>query len=254
LNHLPAHNHLISVKTIADYHLEEFMRCPYQFYQKQILGKRVTRLHWREMVQYAVNQVVEDYYKLPPQSRSAYKVMELIQRHWIKKVDLFASKIDYYLVLANVTDHLLHCLLEAKDADVPVLLFEKLRVYLEELQVELAMTFQVVEWSAESYIVKKFFVEENENILTSFKHMAVFFCKKAFQSLPERIDAVSLLTGATHRFYPQPDDVPKALEYLQFTKNLLQESKNYPKCHACSLQDKSNLEQSRKKKEMQLVM
>lgn len=251
---MTAHNHLISIKTIADHHLEDFMRCPYHFYQKQILGKKVSHSDWREMVQYAVNQVVSDYYALPPMRRSASIILELIQRHWFKKVELFDSKLAYYQVLAKVTDHLLLSLLQAKETAEPALLFEKLRVTIEELEIELAMTLQVVEWSGESYIVKKFFVEEDENILTSYQHLTILFCQQAFGALPERIEMVSVLTGQTHLYSPQIQDVSHALDYLKLTKHVLQESKNYTKCHACSVQEKINQGPSRKVKEIQFVM
>jgi len=230
------------------------MRCPYQFYEKQILGKKSTHFNWEEMVQYAVNQVVKDYYKLPTKSRSAYKVLELIERYWIKNVELFDSKIHYYLVLAKVTDHLLQNLMGAKDANLPILLYEKLRINIDELEIDLAMTFQVVEWSQESFVVKKFLVEEDENIFLSFKHMAILFCNHAFQTLPERIEVVSLISGNTYRYYPDSADVRSAVDFFQLTRNIMRESKNYTKCNTCSYHNKCDRNQRRKEKEIQFVM
>lgn len=251
---MTVHNQLISVKTITDQHLEEYLRCPYQFYQKQFRGKPTTSVQWGEMVQYVVNLVVQDFYKLPSTARSAYKVLELIQQHWVKKVELFDSKIHYYLVLAKITDHLIQHLVESTITDSqPAILFEKLRIPLEELEVELAMTFHVVEWQDDSYVVKKYIVEEDENILASYKHMTTLFCNRAFQSLPERIEVISLLSGKVHCYYPTMDDVQTALDYLQLTRNLLQETKSYTECN-CAMHKRCNGKARWKKKEIQFVM
>lgn len=250
---MTARNEFISVKTITDQHLEEFMRCPYQFYQKQFRGKPVASLNWGELVQYVVNQVVQDFYKLPPAYRSAYKVLELIQQHWVKKVELFESKAHYYLVLARITDHVTKYLAEESSKELPVLLFEKLRVSVEELQVELAMTFHAVEWFEDTYVVKRYIIEEDENILLSYRHMTTLFCDRAFASLPERIEVISLLSGKVHRFYPTKKDVSLALDYLQLTRNLLQERKSYEEC-TCAMHKRCNGKAKWKKKEIQFVM
>ncbi|MGC5325216.1 hypothetical protein [Brevibacillus sp. SYSU BS000544] len=250
---MTVHNEFISVKTITDQHLEEFMRCPYQFYQKQFRGKPATSLKWEEMVQYVVNLVVQDFYKLPPTFRSAYKVLELIQQHWVKKVELFDSKIHYYLVLAKITDHLTQQLVEESSKEIPAILFEKLRVSVEELQIELAMTFHAVEWFEDSYVVKRYIIEEDENILSSYRHMTTVFCNHAFHSLPERIEIVSLLSGKVHRYYPTKNDVPLALDYLQLTRNLLQEKKSYAEC-SCAMHKRCNGKAKWKKKEIQFTM
>ncbi|MFD6442631.1 hypothetical protein ACFWDG_23285, partial [Peribacillus sp. NPDC060186] len=64
----------ISIATLTDYHLQDFIRCPYQFYFHHIERKITTQLDWRKMVQFVVNQVVSLYYKLPPISQTTKKV------------------------------------------------------------------------------------------------------------------------------------------------------------------------------------
>ncbi|MBR8644027.1 hypothetical protein KEH51_02770 [[Brevibacterium] frigoritolerans] len=101
--------HQFSIATLTDYHLQDFIRCPYQFYYLHIEGKITTQSDWRKMVQVVVNQVVSRYYKLPPKSQTTKKVLEFIDDHWSAiEVRQFESKIHYYKTLANITAHLLN--------------------------------------------------------------------------------------------------------------------------------------------------
>jgi hypothetical protein len=234
---------LLSVKVITDYHLEEFTRSPYWFYHRYMLKNR-TRSHWMQMVQYSVNRIVHDFYKFPPKSRSSLKVLELIQQYWIKQVNLFDSKIHYYTVLAKITDHLLQVLLSEQDMNPPLFLFEKVDTWHEELQVHLSITFQMATWTKGSFVIKKYVVDDDPGVVTSFNHLAILFSKTAFQTLPERIETVSLLSGITHQIYPNTDDISKALDYCELMKKLLEESKNSPedsmkKCNRCRCKNQS---------------
>ncbi|CAH0314986.1 hypothetical protein [Peribacillus sp. Bi134] len=235
--------HRISIATLTDYHLQDFIRCPYQFYFHHIEGKITTRLDWRKIVQAVVNQVVSRYYKLPPICQTSKKVMELIDDHW-SAIDVrqFESRSHYYMALANITDHLLRFLTSKKIQNPPLFLYEKFNINIEELGTELSLTFEVAEWSSGSYIIKKYVVDTHEEMNLLFTNMISVFCERAFGQLPARIEIFSLMEGKIETYIPTMNDVSDGLEYLNIIKNLLQEPKKYLKtnsllvCKSCSYQ------------------
>ncbi|MFJ7364426.1 hypothetical protein ACIQWQ_09920 [Peribacillus frigoritolerans] len=235
--------HRISIATLTDYHLQDFIRCPYQFYFFYIKGKTATQLNWRKKVQFVVNQVISRYYKLPPICQTAKKVMELIDEYW-SAIDVrqFESKIHYYKALANITDHLLQFLTSKKIEYPPVFLYEKCNINIDELGTELSLTFEVAEWSSNSFIIKKYLVDTDEEMNLLFNNMISVFCEKAFGQLPERIEIFSLMEGKIETYIPTKKDVSEGLEYLNIIKNLLQEPSMYMKtdsltvCKSCSFQ------------------
>ncbi|MEW9670272.1 hypothetical protein [Ammoniphilus sp. 3BR4] len=235
---------VVSIKTIADYHLEEFMRCSYQFYYRHLLGQATTYQSWRHMVQQTVNQVVMGYNQCPEPQRSSVKILELIHRYWIKKVELFHSREHYLTVLGEITSNLLKYLLTERKENPPLFLYEKFKTNVEELQIDLAMTFQVAEWSGESFRLKKYVIDAEPEFYITYKHLAVLFSQKAFQQLPERIEIIHLLTGQEHVFYPAKEDVMDAIGYFRLTKDLLQKAEDYtrPKsfseCKKCPFKKK----------------
>lgn len=101
--------------------------------------------------------------------------------------------------------------------------------------------------------MKKYIVEEDENILSSYKHLTTLFCHLGFHGLPERIEVISLLSGKVHYYYPTKNDVQLAMDYLRLTRDLLQESKNYTECN-CAIHKRCNGKARWKKKEIQFIM
>ncbi|PEO47066.1 hypothetical protein CN563_12530 [Bacillus sp. AFS026049] len=233
--------HRISIATLTDYHLQDFIRCPYQFYYFHIEGKITTQSDRRKMVQVVVNQVISRYYKLPPKSQTTKKVLEFIDDHWSAiEVRQFESKIHYYKTLANITDHLLQCLTTERIENPPLFLYEKFNMNMDELGTELSLTFDLAEWSGNSFIIKKYLVDTDEEMNLLFNNMISVFCEKAFGQLPERIEIYSLMEGKKETLIPTKKDVSGGLEYLNMIKNLLQEPKKYLKtdslevCKSCS--------------------
>lgn len=235
---------VVFIKTITDYHLEEFMRCSYQFYYRHLLGQATTHHSWRHMAQYTVNQVIMGYYRCPESQRSSVKILELIQRYWVKKVELFHSREHYLTVLGEMTSNLLKYLLKERDGNPPLFLYEKLKTSVEELQVDLAMTFQVANWSEDSFHLKKYVVDAELEFYSTFKHLAVLFSQKAFRKLPHKIEVIHLLSGHVDVFYPAEDDVIEAINYFHLTKGLLQNAddytrpKSFSECNKCPFKKK----------------
>ncbi|WP_373231320.1 hypothetical protein [Cohnella sp.] len=113
------------VPGIADYQLEEYLRCPHKYYNKYILRQSTDHLNWRQLVQYAVNHAIHEYYSLPVESRTPRIVVEFVDRYWTNKVRRFESNHHFHRVKSIVTQNLL---LELSPSNVlvpPPMLFEK---------------------------------------------------------------------------------------------------------------------------------
>ncbi|CEH30181.1 hypothetical protein AM501_11750 [Aneurinibacillus migulanus] len=220
---------LISVKTLTDRHMEEFIRCPYQFYLRQKKKGQLESYTWKQVVQRIVRQIIEHYFQFPAQARSVSGILKLIDMYWIKQPSLFESKGHYYTVLAHVSNYLVQYLLEDCQADPPLMLFEKVKVTSKELALDLSITLQIVQGTGSSFVIKKFTLEEDEESFTSYKHIAVLFSQEAFGILPERIEIISLLSGKRKSWHPVSSDVAPALTYITVIRDLLEQPKNYEK-------------------------
>lgn len=213
----------ISVKTMTDYHLESFINCPYKFYYQYVLQLQSKGMRWRQVVQYIINRVVRKYYSLPSNERTSLSVLNLIDKAW-RPISLrwFDSRLQYYMVIAKTTDHLMESLLKEESKAPPLMLYQKLNAYVEELETQLQVTFEVAEWSPRTFTIKKFLVEADAEMLRLHFHLLVVFSYKVFEKLPEKIVIVTLLDGKEHVFSPKIEDVTSGIQYLQTIKYLLQ--------------------------------
>ena len=232
----------VAVKTLTDYHLEAFLKCPYKFYYQFIQGKRKDENKWREIVQLSVNKVVHEFYKMPLKQRNTLTALKLIQHNWnMIPLQLFEDKAHYYTILAGVTDHLLKSLTENVSSS-PLFLYEKFNIFVEEINIDISLTFEVGEWEKDAFSIKKFLVEADESLVKLFTYLTILFSHKAFSMLPEKIELVSLLDGRNYVFYPTEADIPKALAYLDFLKEHIQKPQDYIKlesareCKDCMFQ------------------
>jgi hypothetical protein len=236
---------VISVKTMTDYHLESFIRCPYKFYYQHVLSLNPSQVKWRQVVQIIINQVVQNFYQLPPNAQHKLNLLKLIDRSW-KNVSpqLFESKVYYYMVLAKTTDHLLQYLVMKKKQKPPLFLYQKLNTYIEEMETQLSLTFELAEWSPHSFTVKKFLVEADEEMIQLYYHLIVVFSNEAFGKLPDRIEIITLLEGEKYTYSPTMNNVTQGIMYLEYMKDLLQHPNDYSKtnslteCRSCSFTQK----------------
>ncbi|SDJ06715.1 PD-(D/E)XK nuclease family protein [Alteribacillus bidgolensis] len=235
-------NHLISIPTMTEHHLRDFIRCPYKFYYQHV-EKKKSPLDWRQRVQYVVNQVVDAYYQLPPEHQRAEKVLELIGQYWeVISPRLFESKVHYYMAAAKVTDHLMQYLTAESKKNPPLFLFEKFKAPIQEIGVDLSLTFDAAEWSCSSFVVKKYLVEADEEMVKLFHYLTTIFSEKAFNRIPKRIEVITLMDGKKHVFFPTHEDVQKGINYLQLIKHLLEDSSRYnggyneKECPVCPFQ------------------
>lgn len=218
----------IAIKTMTDYHLYDFMRCPHKFYFRHIKRREPSSFEWQQMVQSIVNQIICEYYKSPIEQQTTVRLLELLERHWGKvRIGMFASKAEYYIILAKLTDHLLKFVKSEASKTPPLFLYEKLQTYMEELGIQIALTFEVGEWSEKSFVIKKYVVDANEEMLALCKKLTAIFSYKAFGILPEKIEIVNLIEGTRHSYVPKEQDRIDGMDDLYRMKEMIQQPEQY---------------------------
>lgn len=233
----------VSVRTMTDQNLTDFIRCPYRFYYTHI-EKKKHPLGWRQAIQHIINKVASSYFQLPQSHRTPANVMMLIDQYWGRlELRMFDSQLQYYMAAAAVTDGLMRNLSSESKIDQPLFLYEKFKINLKELNADLSLTFDVAEWQQDSFSVKKFLVDADKQMLELYCHLTVVFSEKVFGIMPARIEVVTLMDGERHVFNPSKDSLEAGLNYLQMMKTLLEDTKqfsdlyNMNECPACPFQD-----------------
>jgi hypothetical protein len=207
--------------------LKDFITCPYKFYF-ELIEKKKKSINWRQIVQHVVNKVVYSFYQLPEKSRHSINVLRLIDEYWGKvSPEIFESRVQYYMVIAKITDYLLVNVHAESKKTPPLFLFEKLTTYIEELDVDLSLTFDVAEWSDSTFVVKKYLVDATPEMLTLYYHLSIVFSEKVLKRTPKSIEVVTLLDGKKHVFIPTPEDLEKGLHYLQVMKVSIEDASSY---------------------------
>ncbi|WP_409341820.1 hypothetical protein [Paenibacillus sp. MBLB4367] len=207
---------------LLDYEMEQYWQCPDCFKRKRSNGHSCGP-SWQHLVQYAVNHAINDYYMLPSEQRTAIGILNSLDKRWTNKVKSFRSKEHFERVQKIVKHYLVIHLLRDSGGMEPFSLFEKHSVRLPELDAELSMIVQVAEWGTTSFVLKKFIVHDDPNVVRAFLHTAVAICDRAFGRLPERIEVHTLLQGTTYTAVPVEEDVPASLDYLLLMRGLLQD-------------------------------
>lgn len=214
------------MQLIEDYKLEELLRCPYRFYQKAERPEQ--DVEWRQLVQYVMGHVINDYYTLPPVSRTTRKVAQLVDQRWTNRAYKFDSKDHFYQVKRKVMSNLCHILGgEYKDL-FPMMLFEQWETYIPELDLKLSLIFQAVfsraDNASSSYTVQKFILDNDETVITMLFHMINVFCKHTFAELPEKIEVFSILDGQCHTFYPSLTTTDQSIDYMRLLRDFVPEA------------------------------
>ncbi|WP_338554220.1 hypothetical protein [Paenibacillus sp. KS-LC4] len=233
-----------AVKLIEDYKLEELLRCPYRFIKRQTAKKRAGEVNGRQLMQFAVSHIVNDFYELPPHARTANVVKRLAERWWTPRVAKFDNAEHYWDAKLQAIVHLTAFLLEEQEA-APIIQFEQHRTFVEPLDMELTQIFQIVAedpyGTNTDYIVQKFVVDEDEDVIVTFQHMTAVFCDSAFGKLPSRIDVLSVMSGQRISYYPSEADIAQSLDYMRLVQTMLPEaewlrkSNNEAECRSCPL-------------------
>ena len=144
---------------------------------------------------------------------------------------MFASKTEYYIVLAKLTDHLLQFVEKDDSQTPPLFLYEKFQTYMEELGVHMSLTFEVGEWSAESFVIKKYVVDADEEMLALCQKLMTVFSYKAFGVLPGKIEVVNLIEGTKYEYIPKQEDIITGMADLSRMKEMLERPEHYTERH-----------------------
>ncbi|WP_045521521.1 hypothetical protein [Neobacillus niacini] len=215
------------IQSITEENLKDFLTCPYKFYF-EVFEKKKRSINWRQVVQHVVNKVVYSFFQLPAQHRHSGKVLGLVDEYWSKvSPQIFESRIQYYMVIAKITDYLMENIHTESKKSPPLFLFEKLNTYIEELDVDLSLTFDVAEWSDSSFVIKKYLVDATPEMLVLYNYLSIVFSEKVLKRTPKSVEVVTLLDGKRHVFIPTPDDLQEGLNYLQVMKYSIEDPSNY---------------------------
>ncbi|MCK9859068.1 hypothetical protein [Paenibacillus sp. ATY16] len=74
------------------------------------------------------------------------------------------------------------------------------------------------------YIVRKYIVDEEEEIIALFQHLTAVFCSSAFGRLPYRIEVLSVLSGNPLIVYPDKKSLEKSLDYMNLAVSFMPEA------------------------------
>ncbi|WP_078555042.1 hypothetical protein [Bacillus alkalicellulosilyticus] len=220
----------ITLKTMTDYHLESFIRCPYQYYFDYISSVAEKEIKWKQAVQAVMNKVVSSFYLLPVQQQTQFALLQIIDAHWRKvTTDLFDSKIHYFLILAKIMDHLMQhvSIQNSNTTQPPLFVHEKFQTFNHELETQFAVTVDIGEWTEDNFSIKKFLVEADGELLQLYTHLMVVFSNAVFGKLPDKIEVISLVDGTCFSSRPTIADIDKGLQYLKRLKALLLQPLEY---------------------------
>jgi hypothetical protein len=169
-----------------------------------------------------------NFIRCPQPERNSLTILKLIHHYWSGiQIELFENKAHYYSILAGITDHLLTTLINGEKKDPPLFLYEKLNTFVEEMNIDISITFELAEWGKEAFSVKKFLVDADESMVKLYTYLTILFSYKAFGVLPDRIDLYTLIDGEKHIFYPTDEDIPQAIMYLDFLKEHIKKPDHY---------------------------
>lgn len=172
----PRDVHTPPYKRLHDYRMEHIMLGGTE---NLASGAPATGLpRWRQQVQYAVGHTLNDFYSLLPEVRRETPIQFLLERRYSPRGDAFPSLLQYWDIKTSVADELMRIVSSNHLQEIPVMLYEQWHVPVPALNLELSMITQLA-WnsskSGRSVNIQKFMVNGNEDIITGFMHMVMFF-------------------------------------------------------------------------------
>ncbi|MCM3629755.1 hypothetical protein M3194_20650 [Paenibacillus glycanilyticus] len=213
---------------IEDYMLEELLRCPYRYAKRQGAAPSAKAdVNWMQLAQLAVSHVVNAFFTTPEEERARFSIPDMLERWWTNKVAKFESAEHYWSIKQRLIDGLSPLLMEEASSN-PIILFEQHQAFVPELQAELMQIFQVVLGSEEGepsdYIVRKYIVDEDEDMITLFQHLTAVFCSSAFGRLPVRIEVLPVLSSNRRVLYPTEETLERSMDYMKLAVSLMPEA------------------------------
>jgi hypothetical protein len=214
-----------AVLRIEDYKLEEMLRCPEKFAKMKSGGKRESNVNWRQMVQFAASHSVNDFYRLPEEARTQAAIEAAVEHWWTNRNYKFHSDEHYLQMKQLVKANLTTFLLGGACPSMPIIFYEQLTAYVDELDMEISQIFHLVSvdqaGTAQDYIVQKLAIDTDKDSLELLFHMTSVFCMSAFEKLPTRIEVLSLHSGKISVFVPDEASLERSYDYMYLVKSLL---------------------------------
>jgi hypothetical protein len=236
---------------IEDYKLEELLRCPNKEPGTEYTGQLRTDVTWRQIVQYSASYIVNDYFSLPPDQRSADAIEKSAQRRWSNRAYKFESA-DHYHYIRNETVSNMTRFLSADRDIVPLVLFESFRRYVPSVNSDISFITQVLYRTGSGkdcpYVIRKYLVDDDPGVIAGFRHLAVLFGSEAFGCLPGRIEVFGVLSGNRYVFRPQPEEIVKAADYIRLLRDYMPQAERGSRpgrshaaiCGKCALHNECN--------------
>lgn len=192
--------------------LESIIKSPYKYDNQQQSGE----FRWKHQVQLVVNQIVQHYYHLPSVSQNIVGVLRLVERYW-KNVspDIFHSKVDYCVVLAKTTDHLLQFLPNEKKQFPQLYLYQQSIECLKGIGISLLPGVELTEFSRETLVLRKYLVDGDEDFIRLSQQLLSVYSIKVFGKLPKMVEIITLMEGEKIACSPTMDDVSKGIIYTK---------------------------------------
>ncbi|OPA73244.1 hypothetical protein BVG16_29635 [Paenibacillus selenitireducens] len=218
-----------SCPVIHERALEQYIRCPCCYHRLRNAEHRM-KWSWKEHVEQCVQEILNDFFTLPMNSRTSSVIQRIMERRWTAKTFGFESEEQHQSVKHVITAHLL-MLLDAEGwSEQPMFLLQDMSIYIEELNTQLQMMFHVIEWYGSSdhpsYIIKKWFIHDEPHVIKSYLHLCLVFAYHTFGMMPARMEVVTLLTGKSYIISPALDDIARSMDYIQLVGELMQENEN----------------------------
>jgi CRISPR/Cas system-associated exonuclease Cas4 (RecB family) len=120
---------------------------------------------------------------------------------------------------------------------------------MEELGVHISLTFEVGEWSTESFVIKKYVVDANEEMWALCQKLMTVFSYKAFGVLPGKIEVINLIEGTKYEYVPKQEDIKAGIDDLFRMKEMLQQPEHYTErnfrseCMSCAFRSECQMEE-----------
>lgn len=216
---------LPAILRVEDYKLEELLRCPERFARRKSGRKQEIDVNWRQLVQYAASHTVNDFYRQSKETRGVETIHTSVENWWTNRNYKFHSDEHFLQMKQTIKEHLAAFLLGGGAPSMPIIFYEQMTAYVEELDLEISQIFHLVsteqEASLDHYIVQKLAVDTDHDALNLYFHMTSVFCMSAFGKLPNRIEVFSLLSGKQVVFVPDEQSLEFSYDYMFLVKSLL---------------------------------
>lgn len=183
--------------------------------------------HWKQLVQLSACRCIYEVLKQSSGVDLDVRIERAVGRYWTNRHKSFHSG-EHFLQIRHIVARHIHHFLSRQNAGQPMVLFEKYTVYIDQLDMELEQTLHIVASvgldDRASYIVQKFVVDDDPQTLELFARMTTVFGTAAFRRMPERIEALSLLSGKRYILKPDRRFFQQSMSYMHLVKSLLPNS------------------------------